>query len=182
WITFMSNAQPAPDMAIDVRGLLIGDTLGPGGDEGGLWGLFTSYDFIAPETFRVQGFGLGPGVALMKRWDWFTLHGFALAEFLPWSGAGSTIPLGVRDYHSGPGVDGELSLRMPFGDRFTLWLDGREYYITGAYSTGANEDMTYLKAAGTFRVWNEHALTASLEWSYRQARYPLEPDVWQRGT
>ncbi len=65
-LSLTSDITAQPTASLLVRGLLVGDTLSLGGQPGGLWGLFTSYDFIAPNVFRVQGFGLGPGVSLMK--------------------------------------------------------------------------------------------------------------------
>src|SRR5215468_4286787 len=91
-ISLTGDVTTKPTATLLVRGLLLGDPLGTGGDSGGLWGLFSSYDFIAPNVFRVQGFGLGPGVSLMKRWDWFDLYGTGVLELLPWSGGGSTVP------------------------------------------------------------------------------------------
>ncbi|HWE23821.1 MAG TPA: DUF3943 domain-containing protein [Myxococcales bacterium] len=163
-----------------IRGLLLGDPIGEGGDFGGLWGLFTSYDFIAPEIFRVQGFGLGPGVSLMKRWDWFELHGTTLVEFLPWSGGGSTQPLGVRDYHYGPGGDIELLFRLHFSDRVTLRLEGREYWITGFYASGQSENITYAKADTTVRIYDVHGASVSFDFTHRQAHYPFEPQIYDR--
>ncbi|MFL5293755.1 MAG: DUF3943 domain-containing protein [Myxococcales bacterium] len=181
-LSLTSDITVQPTASLLVRGLLLGDTLSLGGQPGGLWGLFTSYDFIAPHVFRVQGFGVGPGVALMKRWGSFELHGTTLAEFLPWSGGGSTIPLGVRDYHYGPGGDVVLELRGHFGDRVITRLEGRQYWITGAYANGSSEDISYGKADVTVRIYGIHGATASLDWAHRQAHYPFQPDVWQRAS
>ena len=172
------TAQPSASLLI--RGLLVGAPVSLG--DGGLWGLFTSYDFIGVQVMRMGGFGLGPGISLRKRWDWFELYGTALAEFLPWAGGGSTIPLGVRDYHYGPGGDLVLEFRGHFSDRVIARLAGRQYWITGAYARGESEDISYGQAEVTVRLVDMHAVSASLVWAHRQARYPLQPDIWQRGS
>ena len=181
-ISFTKDVTTKSTATLIVRGLLLGEPLGEGGESGGLWGLFTSYDFIAPNVFRVQGFGLGPGVSLMKRWDWFELHGTGVLELLPWSGGGSTVPLGVRDYHYGPGGEAVVQLRAHFYDRVTARLEGRQYYITGAYARGASEYVSYGKLETTVRIYDVHGVTASLDWGHRQASYAFNPDVWQRAS
>ncbi|MGZ6125971.1 MAG: DUF3943 domain-containing protein, partial [Myxococcales bacterium] len=181
-LALTSSVTAKPASSLLVRGLLLGETVTLGGEPGGLWGLFTTYDFIAPGVFRVGGFGLGPGVSLMKRWDWFELHGTALGEVLPWAGGGSTIPLGVRDYHYGPGGDVVLELRGHFGDRVIARLEGRQYWITGAYARGESESISYGKAQVTVRIYGMHGATGALDWGFRRASYPFQPDIWQRAS
>jgi hypothetical protein len=177
-----SDVTDHASMALLIRGLLLGETLHFDESFGGLWGLFTSYDFIAPQTFRVGGFGFGPGVTLAKRWGSFQLDTTVDAEFLPWAGGGTTIPLGVRDYHYGPGADGAIELRGQFGDRVTARLDAREYWITGAYARGSSEDMSYVRALVTVRVYGQSAFTVGTDFAYREATYPDQPRIWQRGS
>jgi Domain of unknown function (DUF3943) len=181
-VSLTGDITAQPTASLLVRGLLLGEPITLGGESGGLWGLFTSYDFIGVTVLRVGGFGLGPGVSLMKRWDWFELHGTALAEFLPWAGGGSTVPLGVRDYHYGPGGDLVLEFRGHFGDRVVARLTGRQYWVSGAYSSGQSEDISYGQAQVTVRVYDMHGVSAALDWAHRQAKYPGQPDAWQRGS
>jgi hypothetical protein len=178
-IAFTDGAQPSAQLLI--RGLLIGDTIGPGGAAGGLWGLFTSYDFLAVSVFRATGWGLGPGFSLMKRWGEFELHGTALLELLPWSGGGSTVPLGVRDYHYGTGGEALLEFRMLFGDRVIAKLSGRQFLISGNYARGNWEDISYGQAFVTVRLVGPHSLSGGFEWSRRHANEPGTPDVSQSG-
>ena len=176
------SAAAQPSASLRVRGLLVGDTLSLGDEPGGLWGLFTSYDFIAPQVFRVQGFGAGPGVSLAKRWGWFEQHATLVGEFMPWAGGGSTQTLGVRDYHYGPGVNAALELRSHITDHLIVRLEGREYWISGWYSSGQSENISYLRASTTVRVFAMHGVTAVFDWSYRQARYPFQSDITNRAS
>jgi hypothetical protein len=165
-----------------IRGLLVGDTLSLADEPGGLWGLFTSYDFIAPQVFRVQGLGVGPGVSLAKRWGWFEQHATIVAEFMPWAGGGTTQALGVRDYHYGPGVNAVVELRTHITDHLIVRLEGRQYWISGWYSSGQSENISYLRAGTTVRIYGMHAVAAALDWSYRQARYPFQQDITNRAS
>jgi hypothetical protein len=131
-----------------------------GDQPGGLWGLFTSYDFIAPEVFRVQGWGLGPGISLAKRWGWFEQHATMVAEILPWAGGGTTQALGVRDYHYGPGANAVVELRSHITDHWTIRLEGRQYWISGMYSSGQSENISFARASTTIRVYKAHGVSA----------------------
>ena len=176
------SAAAQPSASLRIRGLVVGNTLSLGDEPGGLWGLFTSYDFIAPQVYRVQGFGAGPGVALAKRWGWFEQHATFVAEFLPWAGGGTTQALGVRDYHYGPGVNAVVELRSHITDRWIVRLEGRQYWISGWYSSGQSENISYPRTGTTVRIYGMHAVAAAFDWSYRQARYPFQPDITNRAS
>ncbi|MFL5377455.1 MAG: DUF3943 domain-containing protein [Myxococcales bacterium] len=177
-----SSASNQPSASLRIRGLLAGNTISLGGEPGGLWGLFTSYDFIAPEVFRVQGFGLGPGISLAKRWGWFEQHATFVTEILPWAGGGTTQALGVRDYHYGPGANAVLELRSHITDHWTIRLEGRQYWISGMYSSGQSENISFARAGTTVRVYKSHGVSAVYDFSYRQARYPFQPEIWNRAS
>lgn len=177
---FTNTAQRTADLLM--RGLIVGDTLGPATDWGGLWGLFASYDVISVPVFSASGFGLGPGVSLMKRWRWFELHGTALVELLPWAAGGSQEILFARDYHSGPGALAVLQLRGHFGDRAMLDLQARGYGISGAYAKGQTEDIAWSRAALTVRVEGHHGVSAAVDWTRRHGSYPYNPDILQRAS
>lgn len=163
-----SNVQPA--LALLMRGLVVGEPIGPGGDFGGLWGLFTSYDFVTAQLFRVSGFALGPGITLMQRWGGFDLYGTALLEGVPWGAAGLVAPLGARDYQYGSGAEGLLSLRLDYDTRVTLRASAREFLVTDSYSSGQTQDVTDVRVGLRFRFWGPHAATLESDWSRRAAQ------------
>jgi len=168
-LSFTSKAaQPAASLL--VRGTVVGDTIESDERSLGLWGLFASYDVIDESVFKAAGFGLGPGVTLVGRWGWFELQGTALAEVLPWAGGGSINKLFDRDYHYGPGAEGLLDFRSLFGNRVIFDLSAREYFISGAYATGASEDVTWARAALITRIFGPHALSISADWATRRTR------------
>jgi hypothetical protein len=179
---FSFTGSDEPTGGLQIRGLLVGDTIGAGRGFGGLWGLFGSYDVTGVPVFKASAVGLGPGVSLMNRWGRFELHGTALAELLPWSGGGAMKTLFARDYHYGPGAKGTFELRGYFGDRATLDLIFREYFISGAYATGSSEDISYGQTTLTVRIYGPHAVSGTVDWSRRHASYPDHPDVSQHAT
>ncbi|HET9596776.1 MAG TPA: DUF3943 domain-containing protein [Anaeromyxobacteraceae bacterium] len=178
---FAFAGQEEPTASLLIRGTVVGGTVGPATDWGGLWGLFATYDVIGVPLFKATGFGLGPGVSLRKQWGWFELEGTALAELLPWAGGGSIQKLFARDYHYGPGVCGVLDTRVLFGDRVFADVEFREYFISGAYATGSSEDVSWGRLALTGRIAGPHAATVAADLAYRHASYVANPTISQRG-
>jgi len=180
-LSFNGDIAARPTATLQIRGLLLGEPVAFGQEVTGLWGLFTSYDFIAPVVFRVAGFGLGPGMSLKRRWGFFDLYGTLVAEALPWAAGGSTVPFGVRDYHYGPGGSLALEFRGHFWDRVVARLSGREYWLSGSYAQGESEDISYAQAQITVRVHGMHAVSGAFDWAARRARRPMRADVVQHG-
>lgn len=178
-MSFTQKAQPTANLLM--RGLVLGTKLGSSEAPAGLWGLFSSYDFIAVPLFDIAGFGLGPGASVMHRWGSFELHGTALVEFLPWAGGGNIPKLYDRDYHFGPGAKAIVDLRGLAGDRLIVDLIARGYYISGAYATGLSEDIEWARAAVTARIVGSHAASVSVDWTNRHAMFSGHPDISQRG-
>ena len=180
--SYSFTGQVEPTASFLIRGLMYGDTVEQGDLPLGLWGLFTTYDVICVPLFKAAGFGVGPGVTLMHRWGSFELQWTVLALVLPWAGGGSVDKLYQRDYHYGPGAQGLVDVRAMFGNRFILDLGAREYFISGAYATEHQEDVTWTSASLTSRLWGPHALTFTAGWARRHASYPMNPDISQRGS
>ena len=173
-----SGVEPA--LSFLIRGVLTGKTIGPDDDSLGFWGLYATYDFFAAQPFRVTGFGLGPGVAVVKRWGWFDLYPTALVELVPWGGAGLVQPLGARDYLYGIGAEGLLALRMDFGSHVTIRTSVREFLVTDSHLRGRSEADTYWRVAVIGRIWGPHALALESAWSRRDAQTDAGP-LLQRG-
>lgn len=179
-----TGSQVQAPLTLLIRGLLVGDTVGPGGEFGGVWGLYASYDFVASQLFRVSGFGFGPGVSLAKRWGGVDLYGTALLEAIPWGAAGLTVPLGARDYHYGVGAQGLVELRMDLVNRVTIRASARQFLVTDSYTSGESEGITHARLALQFRIWGPHALTLESTWSRRNSQSrgaPILQRAWVLG-
>ena len=62
YFNFQATASSANGFEnVLTRGLLIGKSYDVGPDYRGVWGLYGSYDYISPQTFRVSATGLSLG-------------------------------------------------------------------------------------------------------------------------
>ena len=159
---------------IMIRGLLIGTDYALGDAYRGVWGLYGSYDYIAPQIFRVSSTALSLGTT--AQW-WLSkavaLQGSALGG-IGYGAAGTVHGSGERDYHYGATPQALLALRLMFGDVANFDLTGREYYVSGRGSTEnrGSEHVFRGDAAFTVRAYGHHAVTLKYVVSHRDAHYP----------
>jgi len=165
---------------IMVRGLLYGTDYEIGENYRGIWGLYGSYDYIAPPIFRVSSTALSIGTT--AQW-WLSRHvamqGSALAG-VGFGAAGTTPPQpdSLRDYHYGATPQGLLALRFIFGHRTMLDFTARDYYVSGTGSddrTGS-EQIFRGNVGLTFRVFKYQAVGLEYVESHRRGRYGHFPD------
>jgi hypothetical protein len=174
------------------RGLLYGTAFELGANQRGIWGLYGSYDYFAPQVFRVSSTALSLGAT--SQWWLFrqvALQGSALAGL--GYGAGGTIrgagvtqssPLGEgeRNYHYGATPQELVAARLILGDRAAIDATVRDYYISriaASESTGSENifraDLTF-----TVRVYDLHGITIRYEESRRDGRYEHLPTSLQK--
>jgi hypothetical protein len=167
---------------IMTRGFLYGTKYSSGDDYRGVWGLYGSYDYISPSTFRVSSTALSLGTTA----QWWLSHSVALQGSLlggvGFGAAGTIAPVGdtatgIRDYHYGYTPQGLLALRLIFGQASMLDLTGREYYVTGTGSDNSNgsEHIFRGNASFTVRVYGRHAVGVQYVESHRDAYYATLP-------
>ena len=113
--------------SIETRGLLIGTSYASGDSTRGIWGLYGSYDYIAPQIFRVSTTALSLGTTWQT---WLSqdvaLQGTSLGG-VGYGAAGSVQRADERDYHYGATPQALLALRLILGERAMLDVTGREY-------------------------------------------------------
>lgn len=166
---------------IIIRGLLLGAPYEAGDSYRGVWGLFGTYDYIAPQVFRVSSTALNLGTT--AQW-WLSravaLQGTALGG-VGYGGAGIIHGSGERDYHYGATPQGLLELRLILGDRAMLNLTAQEYYVSGVGSTEdrGSENIVRGTASFTVRVYDRHAIALKYVASQRDAHYPDLPNTSQ---
>jgi hypothetical protein len=160
---------------IMTRGLLAGKEYGKNTSHHGVWGLYGSYDYLAPDIFRVSTTALSMGTT--AQWQLpgpFTVQGTGL--FGLGYGAGGTLEgtNGERDYHYGLTPQSLLSARLIFGKVASLDLSGRGYRITNVFSTADRgwENIGRADAALTVRLFGPHAVTVKYLVTRRYARFP----------
>jgi hypothetical protein len=172
-----------------VRGLLVGRDYGIGAKYRGIWGLYGSYDYIAPQIFRISSTALSLGTT-GQAWltDNIALQGTVLGG-VGYAAAGTlrgNFAPDQRDYHYGVAPQALLGLRLILGDRYSLDLTGREYFVSrlgAAEGTSGRDNILRLDAALTWRIAAKHALSLRYLLSRRDATFAGGGDLTQqRGT
>jgi hypothetical protein len=183
YFSFQSTASSANGIEnAMVRGLLKGRDYAAGKDYRGVFGLYGSYDYIAPQTYRVSSTALSLGTTAQY---WLTKEN-SLQGTLLWgvgyTAAGSTHSTDGRDFSYGVAPQALLNLRWIMGDKYCIDVTGREYYISslGAADRGGRENIVRLDLALTYRVSGPHGITIKYLGNRRDATFPDTGDVVQR--
>jgi hypothetical protein len=168
------------------RGLLAGRDYQAGKDYRGVWGLYGSYDYISPQTFRISSTALSLGTT----GQWRASDSIAVQSTVM-AGLGyaavSTLN-GVaadRDYRYGVAPQALVALRVIHSDRSSLDVTARKYFVSRAAGTGGSghDNIARVDVGYTWRVRDQHAVTVKYLWNRRDASYPLLGDRSQtRGT
>jgi hypothetical protein len=171
---------------IMTRGMLAGKEYSAGDSYRGIWGLYGSYDYMAPQLFRVSSTALSAGTTAQWRVAGpLRFQGTALAG--AGYGAGGTVDGSgsERDYHYGLTPQALLATRVIVGKFASLDITGRGYQITRFASPDNRgfENIGRADASLTVRVFRRHALTAKYVITRRNAHYPdLGSRDQRRGT
>jgi hypothetical protein len=166
---------------IMVRGLLWGKAYEIGDTYSGIAGVYGSYDYIAPQIFRVSS----TAVSLGTTGQWWVAHNVALQGTVlggaGFGAAGTNHIIGARDYHYGATPQGLVALRLIFGQRVMADLTGRAYYVSGTGSDDVKGTETIMRgnAGLTVRVQGRHALGIQYVESRRNAHYVHVPNRYQ---
>jgi Domain of unknown function (DUF3943) len=178
-----SSANGAENLM--TRGLLVGKDYEAGANYRGVWGLYGSYDYIAPQTFRVSSTALSLGTT--GQWwlsDSIAVQGTALSG-VGYAAVGTTHSTLENDYHYGLAPQALVALRFIFGERASIDLTGREYFVSrvGAAARGGHDNIVRLDASFTVRVYQRHGIALRYLLNRRDAFYPDVGDSSQtRGT
>ena len=160
--------------SLATRGLIAGGRYDAGKDGGGAWGLFGSFDYFAPRIFRVSSTALSFGTAVQA----WASHAVAVQ-------ATTTIGVGYvaaqtvngvtdRDYRYGLAPQALASLRIIGGDRLSLDLNARPFFVSNV--AGFNQqgrDVILLGDASVgLRFYRRNAITVRYQLSRRTASLP----------
>ena len=165
-----------------VRGLLVGTDYSLGDSTRGVWGLYGTYDYIAPQIFRISTTGAALGTTAQT---WLSrtvaLQGSLLAG-AGYGSAGTIRGAGDRDYHNGLSPQSLLALRLIFSDRVSLDLTARGYHVSDVASSekGGSETILRGDTALTVRLYNLHGIALKYVTSRRDAEYADLPDTRQK--
>ena len=140
----------------------------------GIVGLYGTYDYVAPQTFRVSSTGLSLGTTgEWKASDTVTVQGSALfgAGYAAVGTVRSSDPL---DYQYGVAPQGLLAARVIYANRLSFDLTAREYFVSrvAAADRGGHENIARLDASLTYRVSGPHAVSVKYLGNRRDVSYP----------
>lgn len=163
------------------RGMLAGGSYAVGNAYRGIAGLYGSYDYNAPQFFRVSSSALSLGTTGQARiGPSIALQGSALAGvgYAAVGGAGSREE---RDNHFGLAPQALLALKLILADRAALELDARKYFVSriGAAGPDGHDHITRADAGMTWRVHKRHAVSVRYIWTHREATLPVLGDSTQ---
>jgi len=159
---------------ITSRGLLYGTDYSLGDSYRGVWGIYGTYDYIAPQVFRIST----TAAALGTTAQWWPTRRIAVQGTLlagvGYGSAGTIRGAGQRDYHSGITPYALVNSRVIFSDRAALDLELRDYYVSDLASseTGGSENIARGLVSLGIRIHNLHGITLKYAFSHREARYP----------
>jgi hypothetical protein len=166
---------------VATRGMLLGVDYAVGSRHRGILGLYGTYDYNAPQFFRVSSTALSLGTTGQTRvTPAIALQGTALA------GAGYTAVGGAgsrdeRDNHYGVAPQAIIALKLILADRAALELDARKYFVShlGAAGPDGHDHIARADAALTWRVHKRHAVSLRYIWTHREATLPAIGDATQ---
>ena len=167
--------------SLTTRGLLIGTDYEVGDNYRGIWGLYGSYDYISPPLFRVSSTALSLGTTgELRLTNSIVVQGTAMAG-VGYAGVGTLHGTQDLDYHYGLTPQALLALRLIFGDRASLDVTGREYFVSevAGAGTGGHDNIGRADFSLTLRVHREHAIAIKYLWSRRDATFPSVNDLSQ---
>ena len=143
---------------LSTRGLLAGADYGAG-RLGGIWGLYGTYDYFAPDDFRFSSTAFSFGTTLQA-----PIPSRSCCR-VPGSSAGAMSlrfrrAAGRTDFHYGVAPQALVNLRLIVGRRAALDLTARKYFVSavGGFGTGQHDPIFVGDAWLAVRVYRRHGL------------------------
>ncbi|MEO7727821.1 MAG: DUF3943 domain-containing protein [Burkholderiales bacterium] len=157
----MIGASGSSVESLNSRGLIFGTDYESGPSYRGIWGLYGSYDYLAPQLFRVASTALSLGTT--AQWN---ATSSMIVQGTATLGVGYTAVGTINDAansnnnHYGVSPQALLALRFIFSDKVSLDLTGREFFVSrlGAGTTDGRDNIVRGDASLTFRVHKQHAV------------------------
>lgn len=170
YFSFQAAASTAIGFeSVSTYGLLLGKGYDLGKYYRGIWGLYGSYSYMAPQIFRFATTGLSLG----------TTGEWRLADSVAVQGTGllgigyATVSdiAGIsdeRDNHYGVAPQALLSLRLILGERVSIDLTAREFFVADVSGSGVRHDnVIRTDASLTWRIHHQHAVSIRYQLSRR---------------
>ena len=175
YFVFQSTASTANVFEnLMTRGLLFGTDYQVGGNYRGIWGLYGSYDYISPQTFRISSTALSLGTTGQLWLSESIALQSTLMGGLGYAAVGTNNGKTEVDYHYGVAPQGLVALRAIFGKKASIDFTGREYFVSDVDNEhqGGHDNIVRADVAFTYRVLEKHALSIKYQWNQRDATFP----------
>lgn len=161
--------------SVTTRGLVFGTDYGRQSKRvRGIWGLYGSYDYFAPQIFRLASSAVSVGTTLEWRpSNVIAVQGTALAG-LGYATVSTLRGLAnERSNHYGVAPQALLAMRVIAGDRASLDLTAREYFVSDVSGgeRGGHDNVVRTDASLTWRIHKQHAIAVKYQFSRRDARF-----------
>ena len=186
YFSFQAAASTAIGFeSVSTHGLLLGTGYDFGDSYRGLWGLYGSYSYMAPQIFRLASSALSLGTTGEWRFsDSLAVQGTGLFGV----GYASVSTIGgisdERENQYGVAPQALLGLRLIMGQRASLELTAREYFVSNLSGSGVGHDnVIRADASITWRIHRQHAVSLRYQLSRRDFDFRELGDRTQnRGT
>ena len=174
YFVFQSTASSANVFEnLMTRGLLLGTDYQVGDNYRGIWGLYGSYDYISPQTFRISSTALSLGTTGQLWLSESIALQSTIMGGLGYAAVGTNNGKTEQDYHYGVAPQGLVALRAIFGKKASLDFTGREYFVSDVDNEhqGGHDNIVRADVAFTYRVLEKHAVSIKYQWNQRDATF-----------
>jgi hypothetical protein len=165
---------------LSTRGLIAGADYGAGGLSG-IWGLYGTYDYFAPDGFRVSSTAFSIGTTLQA-----SISESVIVQSSGLLGGGYAAAHAVdradgREYHYGLAPQALANLRVIAGRRAALDVTARQFFVStlGGFGTGQHDLIFLGDASLAVRLYRRHAVGFTYQLARRDSTYLELPDQRQ---
>ena len=162
---------------LSTRGLIAGTDY-RAGRLAGIWGLYGTYDYFAPEHFRLSSTAFSLGTTLQA-----SISKLLVVQSSGLLGGGYVTAHSLDqtdglDYHYGVAPQALVNVRLIGGRRTALDVTAREYFVSalGGFGTGQRDFIFLGDASLALRVYRRHAVGFSYQLAHRRSDYLELPD------
>ncbi len=162
---------------LSTRGLIVGADYGSG-RLAGIWGLYGTYDYFAPDDFHFSSTAGAFGTTLQASiLESFVVQSSGLVG-AGYAAAQSFDETDGRDYHYGVAPQALANVRVIAGRRAALDVTAREYVITsvGGFDTGHRDLIFVGDTSLAVRLYRRHALALTYQLAQRKSPLFGRPD------
>jgi hypothetical protein len=162
---------------LSTRGLIAGTDYGAG-RLSGIWGLYGTYDYFAPDDFQFSSTAFSFGTTLQASLsEWLTVQSSGLVG-VGYAAVHALDRTDERDYHYGVAPQALVNLRVIAGRRAALDVTAREYFVSsvGGFDTGQRDLIFVGDASLAIRLYRRNGLGLTYQFAGRSSDYLALPD------